>query len=129
METYEVTVKVEFTASHQLPLPDGNTEQAHWHTWDASATFRGQQLDGSMGVLIDFLQVRDALDVIVGEYASKSLNTHEDFATAPPSAELVARAIGQRLAGMLGPQPPLYRLSITEAPGCQAAYYPQGFHA
>ena len=127
METYEVTVTIEFTACHHLPFPDGNAEEAHWHTWEASATFRGDRLERTMGVLIDFIQVKDALKTIVDEYDSHNLNNHQDFSLQPPSAEIVARVIARRLAKMLNAESTLYKLSVTEAPGCVAAYYPQGF--
>jgi hypothetical protein len=43
-----------------------------------------------------------------------------------PSAEEVARYIGRALAGSLPESVTLQRLSVTEAPGCKAAWIPEG---
>ena len=41
------------------------------------------------------------------------------------TAERVAEYLAGRLRDLLGGRD-AYRLSVTEAPGCSAAYYPQG---
>lgn len=126
MSTYEVSVCMSFRASHALPLRGGGMEEAHEHSWDTTATFRGTRLDKEMGVVIDFLAVRDALETITSQLEGRDLNTLDAFADATTSAENVAARIAAALARELGADAALYRLAVTEAPGCTAAYYPSG---
>ena len=99
-------------------------EDAHEHSWDTTATFRSTRLDKEMGVVIDFLTVRDALGKIALQLDGMDLNTLDAFVDATTSVENVAACIGAALARELGAEASLYRLAITEAPGCSAAYYP-----
>jgi len=124
MSTYEVSVSLSFRAAHALPLPAGGMEEAHEHSWETTATFRSARLDNEMGVVIDFLTVRDALGRIASGLDARDLNTLDAFAGTTTSAENLAAYIAGALAAELTAQPPLYRLSVTEAPGCSAAYYP-----
>jgi 6-pyruvoyl-tetrahydropterin synthase len=124
MSTYEVSVCASFRATHALPLGSGGMEEAHEHSWDTTATFRSTRLDSETGVVIDFLAVRDALGKIASQLDGMDLNTLDEFADATTSAENVAARIAAALARELGAEPPLYRLAVTEAPGCSAAYYP-----
>ena len=124
MSTYEVSVCVSFTASHALPLGDGRMEDSHLHTWETTATFRSENIDNEMGVVIDFITVRDALVKIASRLDDTDLNALDAFAPATTSAENVAAHIAYVLQSKLSCGDGLYRVSVTEAPGCTAAYYP-----
>lgn len=121
---YEITVKYQFTATHAIPLPDGTPETPHEHLWCVSATFRSEELDESMGVVIDFVAVRGVLEAIAQELEGADLDQLEAFRAAPPSAERVARYVAQLLTQRLDGGRLLYRVAVTEAPNCEAAYYP-----
>ncbi len=121
---YEVNVCVSFRAAHALPLGNGRMEESHQHSWETTATFRAARLDAEMGVVIDFLTVRDKLGQIASQLHDRDLNAIDAFAAATTSAENVAAWIAGALIAKLPPEPALYRLSVTEAPGCSAAYYP-----
>ncbi len=99
-------------------------EESHEHSWETTATFRSARLGGEMGVVIDFLGVRDALERIASQLGDRDLNTLDAFTGATTSAENVAAWIAGALTGELPPEPAIYRVSVTEAPGCTAAYYP-----
>ena len=124
MSTYEVSVTASFTAAHALPLGGGQMEESHEHSWEAAATFRGTRLDAEMGVVIDFLAVRDALEQVVSQLGGRDLNSLDEFSGSTTSAENVAAYIAAELTGKLAAAGELYRLAVTEAPGCIAAYYP-----
>jgi 6-pyruvoyltetrahydropterin/6-carboxytetrahydropterin synthase len=124
MSTYEVSVCVSFRAAHALPLPGGELEDVHEHTWDTTATFRAASIDNEMGVVIDFLEVRGAMENIASQLDDKNLNNLDAFNVFTTSAENVAAHISRELALILNDQGSLYRVSVTEAPGCTAAYYP-----
>ncbi len=126
MGTYEVSVECHFTARHAVRLPDGGMETPHEHTWNATATFRSDHLDPVMGVVIDFLAVQEALSAVTSELKGKDLNAllAETSATGA-SAERVAEFLGRALMRRLGGGANLYRLAVSEAPGCWAAWYPR----
>ena len=124
MSTYEVSVCVGFRAVHALPLAGGKMEDAHEHLWETTATFRSASIDNEMGVVIDFLSVRDALRAIASQFDGNDLNTLDAFTASTTSAESVAAHIARELQQRLACGTGLYRVSVTEAPGCSAAYYP-----
>ncbi|MBT3200119.1 MAG: 6-carboxytetrahydropterin synthase [Phycisphaerales bacterium] len=124
MSTYEVSVSVNFSAAHALPLGEGKFEDPHQHTWRAEAAFRSDNIDNEMGVVIDFLEVQDAMDAIAAQLNDQDLNLLDAFNDATTSAENVAAWIACQLWMKLAGQGTLYRVSVTEAPGCTASYYP-----
>jgi len=124
MAVYEISVEGEFHASHALPLPAGGPEEPHEHLWKVTATFRNDRLSGQMAVVIDFVAARAAIEKIAGELDGCDLNSMAAFAHGKPSAERVAEYLAERLLEVMSEADKLYRVSVTEAAGCSAAYYP-----
>ena len=124
MSMYEVSVTATFNAAHGLPLGGGKMEESHEHLWETTATFRSRSIDNEMGVVIDFVVVKQALDAIASRLDGKNLNELDEFAGRTTSAENVAERIADFLLRELGDCTALYRVSVTEAPGCSAGYYP-----
>lgn len=119
---YEVEVSGWFAAAHQLRLLNGNMEPLHGHNWQVRVGFAGSALDG-MSVLADFTVIKPALDAILARWHDRLLNELEDFAGINPSAEVVARRIAEKLAGVAGGVRLAY-VAVEEAPGCVARYRP-----
>jgi len=126
MSTYEVSVSASFDAAHALPLGSGRMEDSHTHRWETTATFRSDNINNEMGIVVDFVAVSEALEAIAGRLGGKNLNDLEAFAGKTTSAEHVAERIASELQRYPDLWVGLYRISVTEAPGCQAAYYPSG---
>lgn len=122
---YEASVSRAFSASHSILLPSGAPEAAHEHLWHMTATFRSAGLLEPSAVVIDFLEVERALDGIASELQGTSLNALPFFADGRCSAERLAEYLCGELTRRLGGRPP-WRLSVTEAPGCSAAFYLAG---
>jgi 6-pyruvoyltetrahydropterin/6-carboxytetrahydropterin synthase len=120
---YEASVSRAFSASHSLLLPTGAPEGPHEHLWHVTASFRASKLQQPLGVVIDFIEVEKALDAIVRELQGTVLNSLPAFADGQCSAERVAEYLAGDLARRLGGRRP-WRVSVTEAPGCSAAFYP-----
>ncbi|MFQ5491564.1 MAG: 6-pyruvoyl tetrahydropterin synthase family protein, partial [Phycisphaerae bacterium] len=78
------------------------------------------------GVLIDFVEARQALDGVVALLDHSDLNASAVLAGANPSAEHVARAIGQHLAGRIKRPELLESVSVEEEPGCWATFLVPG---
>ena len=123
---YEISVDGRFRAKHAIRLADGSFEPGHEHLWSVRATFRARKLDETTGVVIDFVQVREAMEAMAAELNGRDLNAMDTFPSSSPSAELVARYVAVRLGQVLGAGCVPYRVDVTEAAGCTAAYYPGG---
>ena len=129
VRSYEAIVEHAFRARHAARLECGDFEEPHEHDWRVAATFRSDRLAEPMGVVIDFVKVKRALEAATADLANADLNAHAAFADKGAAAERIAELIAERLARRLGPEAngaELYRLGVTEAPGCEAAYYPHG---
>ncbi len=119
MSSYEVSVSASFAARHAVAMADGSMEQVHEHDWQVEAVFRAAALNAD-GFVVDFLAVREALDGALAKLAGTDLNA---VLPAGASAEQVAAHIA---AAMVGGGDGLYCVRVGEAPGCKAAYYPDG---
>ena len=122
MSTYEVAVSAAFSARHAAATPGGQLERPHRHRWRIEAAFRSDGLTEE-GFVVDFLAVRGALEQLAAELAGADLNL---VVPGPggASAERLAQFLADRLADRL--HRPVHRLTVTEAPGCRAMYYPAG---
>ncbi len=126
MATYEVSVEGSFKGAHAVRKPDAaddEFEQLHEHRWRVVATFRSANPDSRTGMVIDFLQVRRAMQNVLDRIDGANLNEMDYFAGTGATAELVARYLAEQISARLDGES-LYRIVVTEAPGCSAAYYP-----
>lgn len=91
---FEVTVEQTFAAAHALRDYKGSCENLHGHNFKVQVTIEGEKLDKA-GMLIDFLDVRDAMDaVIMRQLDHRNLNETPPFDAAKnPSAEYIAEFI------------------------------------
>lgn len=124
---FEVTVESEFAAAHAIVMR-GEREPVHGHNWRVTATLAGDSLDDD-GLLCDFHALESALREILGPFHNRDLNATYPFDRVNPTAELVARHIGEALGAAI-PAPDAARgvrvasVRVTEAPGCAAVYRP-----
>lgn len=123
---YEISVRTEFCAAHALQI-GGVRERVHGHNWHVTAVVRGQTLDPD-GFVCDFHTVQATLHEIVAPFHNADLDACEPFAGGVnPSAEQVARviadALAARLDASLAPHAWVDRVSVTEAPGCEATCF------
>ena len=120
---FEVTVEDGFSACHSVLLPGGSYEPPHVHEWRVWVTFRAATLNEA-GFVVDFVEAQAALRQACGELDGGDLNAHTRFATGA-SAERVAHWLAERMATLVGESARVHRVSVTEAAGCVAAYYPE----
>jgi 6-pyruvoyltetrahydropterin/6-carboxytetrahydropterin synthase len=118
---FEVTVSGWFAAAHQLRLSTGVLEALHGHNWTVRVTFAGPELD-SIGVLIDFTQLKPQLDALLAELHDRNLNELAAFRHRNPSAENVAVHVAERMAATALGAPAC--VEVEETPGCVARYRP-----
>jgi len=124
---HEITVTKEFAAAHSITI-GGESEPVHGHNWLVRATVAGPRLD-SDGLVVDFHLVERSLTEIVGVFHNGNLNEIAPFDRINPTAELVASHIAERLSEAISGRTPrdvrIARVSVTEAPGCEATYVPE----
>lgn len=94
---YELRVKVDFPAAHHLEGYPGDCARPHGHNWVVEVYARSTQLD-SIGLAIDFRDLKSAAKELVAAWDHQDLNTLADFKTINPSAEQIARLSFDRLS-------------------------------
>ena len=121
---YELSVQGEFCAAHAL-LIGGVREPIHGHNFRVRACVCSAELDAD-GFVCDFHLVQESLGRILTDLSNCNLQEHTAFAARSPTAEHIARhihdALARRLQGRLGNGAWVSSVSVTEAPGCEAAY-------
>lgn len=132
---YFLEVTTSFSAAHALRFGDPVQliEPLHGHDFHVTATIEGRTLDAD-GLLLDFHAVERELNAIAEPFRNRTLNEVPPFDRTNPTAELLARHIGERLADWLETQdrehpkdsrkdrPRVRSVRITEAVGCAAVY-------
>jgi 6-pyruvoyltetrahydropterin/6-carboxytetrahydropterin synthase len=114
---FEITIRRDFSASHQLRLYDGSLEPLHGHNWRVEVTVAAEKLD-QIGVVMDFHELQRIVDEIVTPMHNRHLNDLPAFAKLNPSAENVALHIAQSLASRVKVQ----SVQVWETPDCRAAW-------
>jgi len=89
---FEVKVKADFSAAHNLRKYDGKCERLHGHNWVVEAAFRYKALDAA-GMAVDFKAARAALKEVVEKFDHSYLNESEYFKKANPTSENMAKFI------------------------------------
>ncbi len=123
---FEIKVRKSFAAAHQLRDYQGGCERVHGHNWVVHLYLRGASLD-ACGVLVDFLQVRSAMDSVLARLDHTHLNEVSPFDELNPSAENLARYIFERcreaLADLCENPELIYKVEVFETEDCSAAYF------
>lgn len=122
---FEIAVEHEFCAAHALSI-GGAREALHGHNFKITVGIRGKTTDGD-GLLCDFHTVREILEELTEPLDNANLHDTDAFRGVNPSAENLAKHLGdelaQRLDGSLAPHASVSWVRVTEAPGCAATYW------
>lgn len=121
---FEVAYETTFCATHVLHRDGEPVEPNHGHDWRVEVVARGEALD-RLGVVVDFEQLKEAVQEIARRFHYGDVTTHPGFAGQSPSAEAVARYFFQEVRKAMGPEGErLCRVRVWEAPGCSATFTP-----
>ncbi|MEM8783644.1 MAG: 6-carboxytetrahydropterin synthase [Planctomycetota bacterium] len=127
---FAISVTTTFSAAHALRLPDGTFEPVHGHDWRVDVTVASDGLD-AMETVMDFHVLQAALEAIVKPWRNQDLNRCDPFAGPSPalpkinpSAERVAKHVGDSIATGLPDGVRLESVAVKESPGCVALYRP-----
>lgn len=121
---FELNKDMHFAAAHFLPNPSaGICQQVHGHTYFANITIVGNELD-ECGFLVNFQALKQ---LVHGKYDHTLLNDHVDFQQQPPSTEMFAQIIWQKIQAhlsQLAHQPRCIQVLIRETPTSYVRYRP-----
>ncbi len=93
---FEVSVEYSFAAGHALRGYKGKCENVHGHNYRVKVVVAGDKLN-SIGLLVDFTDLRAALKELAESFDHRFLNDLEPFNQVNPSAENLAYYLGSEL--------------------------------
>ena len=89
---FEIKVKTDFSAAHNLRNYEGKCEKLHGHNWIVEAAFGYKKLDEN-GLAVDFRIAKAALKDAIAELDHSYLNELGPFKNTNPTSENIAKFI------------------------------------
>jgi 6-pyruvoyltetrahydropterin/6-carboxytetrahydropterin synthase len=122
---FEVCVKSDFKASHQLRYLNGECERLHGHNWLVEVIAERKELD-VVGVVIDFEVLKKRLAEVLKPFDHARLNYVPPFDKVNPTAENVARYLHDKLMEYpdIKDSCRIKRVTVGEAEDMVASYLP-----
>jgi 6-pyruvoyltetrahydropterin/6-carboxytetrahydropterin synthase len=122
---FEVSVEETFAAGHALRNYHGKCENVHGHNFRVQVMVEGSQLDAT-GLLVDFIQVKKAMQAVIDRLDHQFLNEVPPFDTINPSAENIARYFYDEMSKGLSADVParIGSVKIWETETSSATYRP-----
>src|SRR5215210_6968875 len=120
---FEVMIERNFSSAHQLRGYRGKCENLHGHNYKIEIYARGRELN-EVGLLVDFVELKQAADEIVNFLDHKNINELPPFdEKLNPSAENLARFILERVARRVTDERvQVYKVRCFETPTSVATY-------
>jgi 6-pyruvoyltetrahydropterin/6-carboxytetrahydropterin synthase len=119
---YELSIRTRFSAAHHLAGYPGSCASGHGHNWDVEVFVRGATLN-SLGMLVDFREVKSAVSATVQDLDHRNLNELGPFRDQNPTSENIARWLFDRLSCSLrSPAFTVIRVCVHETPDAAACY-------
>lgn len=125
-EMFQVSVEETFSAGHALRGYKGKCENPHGHNYRVRVTVEGPQLD-SIGLLVDFVQVKQIIREVMGRLDHQFMNDLEPFKSVNPSAENLAKYFYDEITKQLKGMPPDAKITdvvLWETDTSRAQYRP-----
>jgi 6-pyruvoyltetrahydropterin/6-carboxytetrahydropterin synthase len=94
---FEISVEYSFAAGHALRGYKGKCENVHGHNYKVAVTVAGDRLN-SIGLLMDFVELRKAIKGLVERLDHRFLNDLPPFDRLNPSAENLAKYFYESIA-------------------------------
>jgi len=118
---YSITVKTHFWASHSVLMPNGRLEPQHSHNFAVTAQVSAEKLN-EKNMVMDFLDLKKALDDSANALSGKMLSQIGYFQTNGQAAEVVAEYFFERIKKSLPAGVTLDSITVEESPGCCAVF-------
>ncbi len=127
---FEVSVEETFAAGHALRGYRGKCENVHGHNYKVRVILQGQEL-GSIGLLFDFKDLKDAIMRTIRDLDHQFLNEVPPFDAVNPSAENLAKYFFDEITRLLAEGSPngnpsapctIERVTVWETETTTASY-------
>ena len=89
---YEIKVKSNFSAAHNLRNYRGKCENLHGHNWNIEAVFKYKTLEAD-GMAVDFKEAKCVLEAVLKKFDHSYLNDTGAFKKLNPTSENMAKLI------------------------------------
>jgi 6-pyruvoyltetrahydropterin/6-carboxytetrahydropterin synthase len=120
---YEVRIKTEFSAAHNLREVGGQCESLHGHNFTVEVAVEAETLNEA-GMVIDFRLLKEKTRAVLANLDHRYLNQLAVFEKINPSSENLAAFIFQELARELnGPSFQVRSVAVWESQTSQAVFY------
>ena len=116
---FEIKVKSDFSAAHNLRNYKGKCEKLHGHNWIVEVAFRYKKLDEN-GLAVDFRVVKAALKDAIEELDHSYLNELGYFKKTNPTSENIAKFIFKDVKKKIKD---IHSVAVWENDRSCAAYY------
>jgi 6-pyruvoyltetrahydropterin/6-carboxytetrahydropterin synthase len=113
---FELTVESSFSGAHQLLKSKTPCENLHGHNWKIQLTVRGEQQDPTVGWVMDFKVIKEALNKELEKFDHTFLN---DVLQVSPTAENIAKTIYTDLKRQI----PVAKVTVWETEKASVTYY------
>jgi 6-pyruvoyltetrahydropterin/6-carboxytetrahydropterin synthase len=120
---YELTIRSQFSAAHNLRAYKGKCEHLHGHNWGVDLMLVGDVLNPE-GMLLDFNEGKRILAEVLDRFDHAYLNEVAPFQDMNPSSENLARIIAQAVAERLPPHVRVAAVTTWESERCGATWRP-----
>ena len=94
---FEVKVKANFSAAHQLRHYKGKCEELHGHNWIVELRV-GREKVNECGMVIDFAELKKILNEVLEEFDHKYINELPYFVKNNPTSENIASYIYDKIS-------------------------------
>ena len=98
---FEIKVRGDFSAAHNLRNYEGKCEHLHGHNWAVEAVFRYGKLDDN-GLAVDFKIAKAALKDVIETLDHSYLNENAPFGKTNPTSENIAKFIYTSIKKKIG---------------------------
>jgi len=122
---YEISAFAHFDAAHFLRGYAGKCANIHGHRWKVEVALEGAEIN-SLGILIDFIDVKNMLKEVLDMFDHKMINEIAPFDKINPTAENIAKFIyGQmadKLSQIMGAGVTMSKVKVWESEAASATY-------
>ncbi len=120
---FELDIRREFSAAHQLKGYNGNCSNLHGHNWTVQVFIRSEKLD-EVGIALDFKVLKKELDVILSGLDHKFLNEHDEFRDKNPTSEHIAMYLYRALSAKINAgSVKVSKVRVCESDSSGATYF------
>jgi 6-pyruvoyltetrahydropterin/6-carboxytetrahydropterin synthase len=120
---YQISVKSNFSAAHNLREYKGKCENLHGHNWNVEVYIESDLLNEE-GMVVDFIELKRILKDILDNLDHKYINEVKPFDSLNPTSENLACYIFKSIRDKLKIESlSVKRVDVWETESSKASYY------